>query len=135
MEAPFIGHRAGPGDVLGSRNHASVLQMAASPELALRQGQSGAGPQRRAPVSSLNQIDEFLGRLFASALRLLLGWSPRSRRATLLSPTRSRPGHPPFWAPAAAHGSARASWSSATELQNRTSGRNQFRIILRKGIQ
>jgi len=35
MEAPFIGHRAGPGDVaLGSRNHALVLQIAASLALA-----------------------------------------------------------------------------------------------------
>jgi hypothetical protein len=28
MEASFIGHRAGPGDVLGSQNHALVLKMA-----------------------------------------------------------------------------------------------------------
>jgi hypothetical protein len=37
MEAPFIGHRAGPGDVLGSQNHALVLQIAASPALAFPQ--------------------------------------------------------------------------------------------------
>ena len=38
MEAPFIGHRAGPGNVLGSQNHALVLQIAASPALAFPQG-------------------------------------------------------------------------------------------------
>ena len=76
MEAPFIGHRAGPGDVLGSQNHALVLQIAASLHSLFRKDKAELDLGDELQFHLQNQIEEFVAH----------GMNPQeARRAALQS--------------------------------------------------
>jgi hypothetical protein len=60
MEAPFLGHRARPGDVLGRQNLALVLRIAASPALAFRKDRVELDLSGELQFHLLNQIDEYV---------------------------------------------------------------------------